>query len=342
MDETTQSSSETASEAAVQESSTDTSTGQVDSGESSSEAKLESKVSDMLAKVNGEEPSATDTGAEKADDEAAAEPAAKQEKSEPKPVSKTPTLPDAYVRSLKALEWTEEEIEAAAANPKFLETAAKLHQTRNRELQEWASLGRAKQTQERAPNQQQRQQAPNGLAPIDVQSLKKEYGDEKLIDALAGPINTAIAQINEHRQFIEQTRQVSERSHLETLGRQVETFFGGLKDYSGFYGKDGATNPEQMQARNKVLEQANDLIVGAQLRGQNISIEQALSFAHEAASAGYAKTAARKEIASSLQQRSRSITLKPQGKRPESNKPLSEKEKVSKVQSQLNSIFKNR
>jgi len=66
--------------------------------------------------------------------------------------SDAPTLPAAYRRSLKAAEWTDEEIDQAAKTQGagFLSFAKKVHESRNAEVNRWAELGRAAKTQQTA------------------------------------------------------------------------------------------------------------------------------------------------------------------------------------------------
>jgi hypothetical protein len=224
--------------------------------EASERSTLESRVADGLKGLMDDAPANDDTTAEKtvvsgdevetpgteaADDvvEGDTEEEAKEGEQTPTkpaaaaPTTKTSTLPAAYVRSLKALEWTDAEIETAAANPAFITTAAKLHQTRNQELAQWAQLGRAKQQETAAQQAANPSRGFQPLAQTDPAALKAKYGNDELIDLLVGPLNATVAQINAMLPVIQQTQQSSVQAHLDTLNRQVESFFGGdeLKPY---------------------------------------------------------------------------------------------------------------
>lgn len=234
------------------------------------------------------------------------------------PVAKTSTLPAAYVRSLKAMEWTDEEIAEAEKNPNFVSTAAKLHQTRNQELSQWAALGRAKQQENATQQQNQPQQGLQPLKMADSAALKAKYGNDELIDSLTGPLNATVQQINAMLPAIQQMQQNSANSHLETLGRQVETFFGGpeLKAYGDLYGASNKTlTPEQSQARNNMLQTADALIVGARMQGRTLSLNEALTLAHDSTSGGFKAKAARADVKSAMEKRGNGISLKPTGKK---------------------------
>jgi hypothetical protein len=234
-----------------------------------------------------------------------------------------PTLPDAYVRSLKSRGWTDEKIAAdyTKFGLDFVDLAERIHKSRNSEVAEWAAAGRnaiAQQQQATPPQQQQQRQAetPAGLKPVDVAKLKEKYGeDEAMIDDIVGPVNQAIEHINRMLPQIQQTQQRSQQAELDMLEKQVGSFFGGkeLEPYRTVYG-DSATavlNKDQIVARNKVLETANALIVGAKVQHRDLSLGEALQFAHDAVSGDFKEQAVRTTIKKELKQRKQGISLKP-------------------------------
>lgn len=346
-------------------------------------AALESKVSEGLAAVFGDEAEDDDTGteeepaadetdetsaeeteetqeesaeeSEKTDDEdtsdndeeqgAAATPPAKAKK------GNAPTLPDAYRRSLKAYEWTDEEIDQnlQALGPKFIETAAKLHANRNAEVSEWAAAGRQAKQQAAQQGQGKEAQQPKeftAIKPLDTDALKEKYGDDEVIDAIISPVNAVIQQINAMVPAIQATQQKAQVAELEMLGKQVDGFFGGkeLEPFTEVYGNTAKARltDEQVAARNKVLETADALIVGARLQGRNLSLGEALTLAHDSVSGGFKKQAVRKEITNSLKKREKGITLKPgnKNKAPAGGAPVkTRKDLESKVAKGLASVF---
>jgi hypothetical protein len=232
--------------------------------------------------------------------------------------STAPTLPAAYVRSLKAYDWTDEEIKEAAQQPGFLATAAKIHANRNRELQTWADAGRrakeAQASQQPAKDAAQSDPQASGLKPIDAAALKAEYGDDVLIDKLVGPLNATIAQINAILPVVQQTQQRAAMSQAEMLARQIDGFFGSkdLEPYHKQYGTNTATlDSEQLAARQKVLEFADYLVGGAAQNGRSLSFDEAMQMAHDAVSGGTKEQAARQKIVAQTKQRNKGISMKP-------------------------------
>ena len=232
---------------------------------------------------------------------------------------KAPTLPAAYRRSLKAMEWTDAEIDDAASDPRFLATAAKIHQTRNKEVAAWADLGR--KTKEAAAAPPPAKEAPKpatfqGYTPEEIKALKDTYGEDAggLIDSMAGKVNLLVDSIKTMMPVIEQTQARSQQAQADMLNRQITGFFSSkeLAPYKDTYGTDLSKLTEtQLGQRNKVLEYADALIGGAAQQGRNLSFEEAMNLAHDAMSGGIKTQAARTEVRSQLQARAYGITLRP-------------------------------
>lgn len=268
-----------------------------------------------------------------------------------KPASDAPTLPAAYRRSLKAYEWTDEEIESAIkqGGQNFIATAAKIHANRNKEVQQWAEAGRAARQQTTSTEQAAtaKPSTPELLKPVDVEALKKQYGDEALVENLAGPVNRAIEQINRIMPLIHQSQQQSKMAELETLGKQVDGFFGGkeMEPYHEAYGTDTAKlSNEQLSGRQKVLELADALIGGAKMQGRSLTLGDALQLAFDSVS-GPAKTqAARAAITKQLKVREKGISLKPSSRGTQSlgggsRQARNDAERLSNVSKGLKAAF---
>lgn len=254
-------------------------------------------------------------------------------------VTPATTLPAAYVRSLKALEWTDEEIAEASKVPNFITTAAKLHASRNKQVSEWAEAGR-KARQPAATtdaSQTQSQVAPSVMAPIDAKALKAQYGDDKLIDVLVGPVNKMIERINGMLPQVEQTQKRAHQAELEMLGQQIDTFFKSpeLKPYAKHY--------ETPEAKNKVLETADALIAGARLQHRNLSLGEALQLAHDSASGAVKTETVRSGIKKQLKTRAQGFTLKPTARGTTANATASKIDSRAKLERKvglgLRSVF---
>lgn len=274
-----------------------------------------------LSEVEAEKPSKESPAAatEKAQEEEVAvtpekekEPAASEQEKTPTPAA-TPetfptvsTVPAAYRRSLKAYQWTDEEIDAAAkANPDgFLKTAEKIHMTRVDETRRWADLGRNQKAA--APASEKK---PEPLK-FDAAALRAKYGDEPFITAM----EAQHAQLEQAQAFINQSRDRQQAAEQQGLIKQIDDYFGGkdLEPYHDHYGKAGQTLTDvQLASRGKVLEMADLLISGARSMGHQLTLDEALTKAHDATSSPIAAKVAVKKIETQVRARQNAISQRP-------------------------------
>lgn len=262
-----------------------------------------------------------------------------------------PTLPDTYRRSLKAYGWSDKEIDHNLSTLKgdFVKTAQMLHKNRREEVAAWANAGRAAKAQggDNA-NQNLQVNAPAtpvaGLKPVDMKALKEKYGEDGLIDEIAGPMNAMIAAVNSVLPILNQGVQQTQQTAQDQLQKIVTDFYAGesLKPYAKLYG-DGKTRltVEQLESRNNMLEQADALMLGAKQMGRNLTVDEALHMAHDIVSSDFRETAARESIKKVAKNRSRGRTQRPSGRRKGtgSNGQLSDSELESKVGEGLKKVF---
>lgn len=297
--------------------------------------------------TGGEQPSEVDD-----------EPGAKDEGiQQPKAKAKVPTIPEAYRRSLKAYEWTDEEIDAAISqNPAgFLQTAQKIHSNRAKEIAQWAQIGRAARAPEQngAPQDAPQAHAPEGrgkhidpktglFRTLDVDKMVETYGNEDLVREIAGPVNEVLQAVNQLLPDLMTGVKTIRQSRTDSLKQTVNTFFDGkeLMPYSEVYGKGDDLTQEHYKARNRVLETADALIAGAGAQGRNLSIEEALTLAHDSVSGEFKKQVARKEIKGEIKKRGNALTLRPSsaGKQ-SSGSPKNASDLEKRTAARLSAVF---
>lgn len=261
--------------------------------------------------------------------------------------SDAPTLPQAYVRSLLAYGWTDDEIKGhlEAYGSKFIDTAAKIHSNRNDEIEAWAERGR--KLRQSGPDQvtdtksgesdrkTQTTSIPQTLKAIDVDALKERYGEDEFVDTIARPINDLILAVNAVLPQLQAGIASTQQEAQKQLAQSVEEFFNSadLKDYSTLYGnsKNGITE-EHSKTRNRVLEVADALIGGMQDQGKNVSVYDALMLAHETVSRNFTESVIRNRLKDSLTKREKTISLKP-SKRTAAAAPNSESDKRTALES---------
>lgn len=276
--------------------------------------------------------------------------------------SDAPTLPDAYRRSLKAYGWEDDEIDqnVKALGDSFIKTAERIHQNRNKELQDWAAAGRKAREQQdegqqgsdgqeqQAGQQQKGDGSQPSLEKLDPEKLREKYGEDEEIEQVVQTVNKTVDTLNQILPQVQQAHQTAQQSEIEAVEREVKGFFGrdDIAAYSDLYGDEnqGLTD-EQIEVRNKVLDNAYNLKLGArQLHGQELSLHDALERAHEMVSGEHKATAARKQVKKQAKKRNRSISQKPSGKKGSGTKtpdgrPQSREELEERTKSRLQNAF---
>lgn len=296
-----------------------------DSPDETTETQTE-PTSDLPSADSAEGASETASSANETQEPAAAETASDETETETSTTSQGPVLPAAFRRTLKAYEYTDEEITEGLATQgeKFVAVAARLHNARNKEIAKFAEEGRKVKARQQAASTPA-PQAEDDLPAVDVNALKKIYGNnEPLIDQLVTPLNKALAEIKSSRAVIREYQETQRRTTQETFAKQVNGFFADpeLKDFHAQYGTDYKTLSDSQKAeRVKVLRTADELMTGATVSGRLLSVSEALQLAHDATSSDVKEKQVRQKIATQLTKRQQGMTLKPAGRAATSAKP---------------------
>ncbi len=263
------------------------------------------------------------------------------EGAEPPPASEA-IVPAAYRRSLKAYQWTDEEIDnAARANPaNFLATAAKLHESRNAQTREMSELGRRLKEQQKAAEAGKESVLPTKFDPLDIAALKKTYGEnEPFIRQLEG-LNKVVEFANTVMPWMQASQARQQAAELDALSRQIDGYFGSkdLEAYSDVYGKRGAQlDDKQLTARQQVLDTAELVLSGARQLGRTLTLEDALTIAHDAVSGPVREGKAREKIVKEVKSRQAALSLRPGGRVTAS--PQDGKALQTKVKAGLAAVF---
>jgi hypothetical protein len=265
------------------------------------------------------------------------------------------TLPAAYHRTAKARGWTDQEIaNFHKADPGLaIKTFERMHESRTKEINEWAELGRknrgAAPTPAASPQAQTLAQPASSpgstaLKPINVAEMVEKYGNQELIEALAGPLNQAIEALTPIIAETQQHRAAARQTAQESLNKTVQDFFTG-KDMAGYKAVYGTTpaslTAEQVDMRSKVLETADALIAGAAFQGRQLDVNEALVLAHDSVASGVKETVIRDAIRKDVTKRGKGITLKPtaQGRRATGGAPRDRQELLARTEDRLAGAF---
>ncbi len=244
--------------------------------------------------------------------------------SEVEAASKTPTLPDNYIRSLLASGWSEQDIteQHASLGDEFVVIAEKVHSKRQSDSREWAAHGRIEANQREAAIDAARQtepDTPTEIERLDVAALKKELGDDPrvmaFVDKLVTQTNKAIEAMNTMMPRVSESAARQEQSEKAALQNEVNAFFASpaVLPYKGLYGIGPTqdTEGDHYTARMRVLEVADQIRVGASFQGREVGMSEALDLAHDSVSADHRVQAIREDIKAKVQKRAQSATTRP-------------------------------
>ena len=264
------------------------------------------------------------------------------------------TLPAAYHRTAKARGWTDQEIsDFHKANPDLaIKTFERMHESRTKEINEWAELGRKNRqpSTPATPNPAPAAPAPtstpaSALRPINVAEMVEKYGNQELIEALAGPLNQAIEALTPIIADTQRNQATAKQTAQEGLNKTIEGFFGSaeMKPFSAIYGPASfaAKTPEQAAKFEKVLETADALIAGAAFQGRTLDVLEALVLAHDSVASGIKENIIRDAIRKDVTKRGKGITLKPtaQGRRAQGGPPRDRQELLARTEDRLAGAF---
>jgi hypothetical protein len=269
------------------------------------------------------------------------------------PAAGDTTLPAAYHRTAKARGWTDEEIaNFHKADPGLaIKTFERMHESRTKEINEWAELGRKSRTPapgasaSPAPSPAAPAAPSTGaLKPINVAEMVEKYGNQELIEALAGPLNQAIEALTPIIAETQRSRDTAKQTAQESLNKTVQDFFTGkdMASYKAVYGTTPASlTAEQVDMRSKVLETADALIAGAAFQGRQLDVNEALVLAHDSVASGVKETVIRDAIRKDVTKRGKGITLKPtaQGRRATGGAPRDRQELLTRTEDRLAGAF---
>lgn len=267
-------------------------------------------------------------------------------------VAEASTLPAAYRRTAKARGWDDKEIDDfATANPDLaLKTFERMHDSRTKEIQEWADLGRkARQTAPAAPAAPAvtapAVSAASQTTPIDTKAFAELYGvSEEAIQAIMGPINERFAALEPLVQRATAAQAQAEQTQRDSLVRIVQEFFVSpeIAPYKEAYGTDPtALTAEQSRLRDKVVETADALLAGATMQGRELSVPDALALAHDSESSSFKEQIIRDQLRKDTTRREKGITLRPsaKGRKDAGGPPHDRSELLARTEDRLQAVF---
>lgn len=166
---------------------------------------------------------------------------------------------------------------------------------------------------------------PDSPSMLDLAALREKYADDEDIitdvveplNKLLGQLSTKVAKLEEQQttvsKQVEEERSRANAQQREVIGQQIDGFFNSphLAPMREYYGSGAELDDAQLENRQRVVEFAGRLRAGALVRGEELSVEEALSSAHLALSAPYVKQALIAQIKNTATKRSKNSSLEP-------------------------------
>ena len=252
-------------------------------------------------------------------------------------------LPDAYYRAAIHQGWKPDEIkEFFEANPELaLKTLEANHRSTNKLNAEFSRIGRIKPADTLADSMT----ATEAIADkgVDIAALKEQYGDDSAVVKAFEVMQTKLAA---------QPDPVREEPAVlipqdDPMRSTVDRFFTdpAMKPYEDFYGSGKDTNKltqEQYKHRYDMLQMAENVAIGSNAHGRQITAEQAMEAAHLLVSEPVREKALRVELKAKVTKRAKGVILKPTKSKAAKSKTdgkLTEKQREAKVEAGLRKIF---
>lgn len=276
-------------------------------------------------------------------------------------------LPDAFRRAAVHQGWEDKDVdEFFKADPKAaLRTFENIYNSTNNLSKKYGELGRAHRQAEAAKTAKDAEDKKVEFTGVDIAKLEEMVDLDPAVKAILVAQNKQLEAITKTVNEFSTTHKPVEDINREatrhkvaadaTVEQQIRNFFetDTMTPYKKFYGDlDLSMSWEDLTAgqrenRYRVIEQADLMMAGAAMQGQEMKVNEALELAHLLVTEPVRERIIREQIKGQVQKRNKSMVLKPSGKKIESNvssgldgKPQTRKELLERTEQRLANTFK--
>ena len=267
------------------------------------------------------------------------------------------SIPDALVRAAVHQGWKQEDVDSlVVANPELaLTTLTNLYNSTVNANKEWSSLGRAKIQREREAAEARTKVDETPLfTPQEVAKLKTDYADDpavlKLLANAAQPKQQETQRVQQPSDLYQTATARANATADSNIDQQVNTFFSAndMSLYKEFYGELGLSQSVsdltngQREHRLSVIENAEQIMVGMRMRGQDPTIPEVMEKAHLIVTEPIREIVIRNGLKSKAVTRQKGITLRPANSKKtgtaasdDQQKPKNRQEIISRAEQRL-------
>jgi len=230
-----------------------------------------------------------------------------------------------FLSAAKHQGWSEEEIvefwqkDATLAKKTF----DKMYEATNFISQQASDFARQRRKQMQEDLKGNNKDGKPAYKKLDIESIKKEYGDDvpeelfKVLQAQDGQMEQMFDAIQDMKSQNATSEQASQEETV--LIEKMQSFFEAKSKtgYDQFYGKtergqrwNMVLTGEQLKSRTDVIEEADSIFAGFELRGKPISYDEALERAHMIVGDKVREKSIREDIGKKIKKRNKGLTVK--------------------------------
>ena len=266
-------------------------------------------------------------------------------------------LPENYFQAMRHVGWEPERIkETFEKDPEqALKDFKFYHDSQNYITQQTSDLGRTqKAATERATEEAVKKEEKSEFKGVDLKAVEDEFGEDNpaavaIIKAMNDSQKVMYDEIQSLKQ--QQVQQQGPSDEERTIWNTIVTHFDSdnMKGFGEFYGKieDGrnweqSLTGAQLQARMKVIHEADAYHAGMKLQGKDVEFSEALRRAHLVVSAPIQETILREELHGKIKKRSKGITVKTSGRKAAADTSKEDKSEgglISRTQQRMKKVF---
>ena len=280
-----------------------------------------------------------------------------------------PELPDSYYRSAARNGWTPEVIAEMVTDigiEKVTTLLSNIHKADNNMTNTFSDLGRkAKELDGRnaPPDITGEGEGKSTEFKVEMEALVEKYGeDDPLVIMYAQQgqslkeLQESFKELNANLSLTQSEVSQQEQRLEEQTRKSVNGFFDGkgMEPFAKFYGNldkvddtwDGLARGQKAN-RDAVCVEADRILVGAQMHGDKMSLDEAMERAHMIISEPIAESIVRTKIMKSVEKRSKARVVRPSSGKAKSKtsdatggKPANKQELVDRTNERLSTLFK--
>lgn len=259
--------------------------------------------------------------------------------------SDLPLLPSGYRRAALARGWTAEEIDFYLKDKpdEAVGELKRVYTDWQADSSRYSERGRRLyEADQNVSKADEKQETSEALSSFDAKALIEAHGNEDLINALVGPLNATIEQVNAVAKTLSHSEEFLRSTEEDALATATQEFLTSkeMEPYRDTFGVEVKDLTDaQLESRMELFKQADIIATGAKDHGMDITVQDALLRAHTLVSQGTRDEAIRQSIRDSMTKRTKTIKSSHQETpASDADQPISDKELEARTKSRMQAL----